>query len=106
VILEVIAGMAVFLQAAKLSRPTAVEYEMKMRTGLDQDLDGIVREAIEGMIEMREAMSLGMGKLGECLEANYRLRPRKGVEMPELLRALSGKPGVQSVQLVGRSTLD
>ena len=83
----------------RLWQPASLEYELKMRTGIDQDLDAMVKSAIDGMVESRQTISIGMVKQGECLEANYLVRPKPGVEMADLLRSLVGRPGVQSVQL-------
>jgi hypothetical protein len=89
----------VFLYGGVRSKPIAVELQMKVRVAAAMELDELVGEALGSMLEKRELLSLAMVKQGESLEGNYVLVPKPGVSMPELVRALGGRAGVQNVQV-------
>ena len=84
------------------TRAAGPEYLLKVRTGVDGDLHGMIREAVDPFVVARELVSMGTGKQGSYMEATYKLRLRPGVPEPDLVKAVNISPGVQSVQLQRR----
>ena len=121
VILAVIVGMAVgawslwvatmgiavvtlaellFMVGAFSARPATLEFEMKLRMAASVDLDNAVGLLVNGSVEKYELVSMSMVKQGESLEGIYRLVPKAGVSIPQMMRVFSEAEGVQNVQLV------
>lgn len=100
-------GVVTLAEALLLLRAKAItspepEYILKVRTGLDCDLDGIVSAAIGGLLQERELVSMGTGKQGASLDGAYRVRPLAGQTPPNLIKTLQSVEGVLSVQMLRR----
>lgn len=123
VILAVIVGMAVgarslwvasiglgvvalaeglLLLRARTASPTQPDYILKVRTGLEYDLDTLVTAAIGDLVREQELLSMGTGKQGAYLDGCYRVRFAARHAPPDLLRAMQATEGVQSVQILRR----
>ncbi|MGJ5818858.1 DUF4956 domain-containing protein [Paludibaculum fermentans] len=96
-----LAEALLMLRAKAMSSPEP-EYILKVRTGLDCDLDGIVSSAIGPLLSERELILMGTGKTGASLDGAYRVRPLPGQAPPHLIKTLQAVEGVLSVQMLRR----
>ncbi len=99
-----VVGLAelIFAMRGRINGRAEAEYELKVRTAADVDLDGMVTEALGGQLVQRELCSMGMVKQGESVEARYLVVPKKGASIAEMLREVTGRAGVQTVQFTRR----
>lgn len=100
-------GVVALAEGLLLLRERAVpggapEYILKVRTGLEFDLDRLVTAAIGGLVREQELISMGTGKQGGFLDGCYRIRLAARQTPPDLVRAMQGTEGVQSVQILRR----
>jgi hypothetical protein len=93
----VIALAEVVLKARSVAPPP--ELILKLRVGLDQDLESLVASALDHQIDRRELISVATAKTCAFLDASYRIRPLPHRSAEALLRALTALQGVQSVQI-------
>ncbi len=123
VILAVIVGMAVgaqslwvaaigiavvalaevlYMVGGRVSPAARPELVLRIRTAAHENPDDVVAAALDASLLNRELVSMGSVKQGDGMEACYRLVPKDGVSIPEVIRLLAAAGGVQSVQLVRR----
>jgi hypothetical protein len=94
-------ALAEIVLKARASRSVAPPPELilKLRIGLDQDLESLVASALDHQVGRRELVSVATAKTCAFLDASYRIRPLPGRSPEALLRALTSLQGVQSVQI-------
>jgi hypothetical protein len=75
-------------------------YTVRVRVGLGQDLNTLIRPVMEQHLTDWRLLSIGTAKQGLALEAAYEIRLRPNVSAGELVKALNRTEGVQNVDLV------
>ena len=78
------------------------EFLIRVRVGVEYDVDKIVGQTLRNRVTEWKLMSMGTGKLGAYFEGCYLIQMRGDDSMPELMKALTGTEGVQSVQVERR----
>jgi hypothetical protein len=96
-----LAEFVFFARARRVGKPQP-EFVLKLRIGLDQNLDALLGKLLDGFVDERELLSVGTSKTGESLDASYRVRPRVDCPAEQLVRRMNAHAGVQSVQLARR----
>jgi hypothetical protein len=97
--------MVLAVRASRSPSPRP-EYLLKVRAGLDDDLDTLVRQRLSDHVDRVELISFGTGKQGGSLEGCYGIVPRAGVSLPDLVKEFNQTDGVLSVQLLLRGAAD
>jgi hypothetical protein len=77
-------------------------YEVRVRSSAEQDLHALVLAAIKDRVHSIQLQSLGIVKQGEYLEATYWVSLPIDASLPQLMRALSDTPGLNSVMIAVR----
>ncbi len=97
----VIVGLAAYLMMARARVFSASQpaFVLNIRVGLGHDLEQLLGDILNAHLEERELMSVSTARQGVCLDVTYEARMRPAGSADELVKALNGIEGVQSVEV-------
>jgi hypothetical protein len=72
---------------------------LQIRVGLGQDLESLLKGAVDNLVRSRRLLGLSTAKQGMAIEATYRIELRDDGSAAEVVKALNRVEGVQAITL-------